>query len=194
MEPMPPPVTAGAAGAGEGVAQSGLVVPVAAATATVAPWRERLDPAAVHGVPAHVTVLFPFAPPASIGPVHLQRLSHIFSMARPFDFALTGVGWFGETVVYLTPEPAAPFVALTERVVAAFPEHPPYEGEFDAIVPHLTIGDRGSPVELRRAAAAVAPALPIHARATEVWLMVGAPVPGAWQVRTRFPLGGVPRG
>ncbi len=176
------------------VAQSGLVIPVAAATAAVAPWRERLDPVAIHGVPAHVTVLFPFVPPAEIGPHHVQRLSRIFASARPFDFSLTHIGWFGDVVVYLAPEPAAPFVTLTERVVGIFPEHPPYEGAFDEIVPHLTIGDQGSPDELRRAASAVAPALPIAARATEVWLMVGRPGPGAWQVRARFPLGGAPRG
>jgi 2'-5' RNA ligase len=187
-------VTAGAAAGRVDAAQSGLVVPVAAATATVAPWRERLDPAAVHGVPPHVTVLFPFVPPAALGPSHVQRLGRIFASARPFDFSLTRIGWFGDAVVYLAPEPAAPFVALTERVVAAFPEHPPYEGAYDDITPHLTIGDRGSPAELRRAATAVSPNLPIAARATEVWLMVGAPEPGAWRVHSRFPLGGAPPG
>ena len=146
----------------------------------------------MHGVPAHVTVLFPFVPPARIGPAIAQRLAQLFASSRPFDFTLTRIGWFGDAVVYLAPEPAAPFVALTERVVAAFPEHPPYEGAFAEITPHLTVGDRGAPAELRAAAAAVAPALPIVARATEVWLMVGAPEPGSWRMHTRFPLGGAP--
>ena len=193
MEPMPGAEPHDALAPGTTLAaQSGLVIPVAAATAAVAPWRERLDPAAVHGVPAHVTVLFPFVPPARIGPAIAQRLAQLFASSRPFDFTLTRIGWFGDAVVYLAPEPAAPFVALTERVVAAFPEHPPYEGAFAEITPHLTVGDRGAPAELRAAAAAVAPALPIAARATEVWLMVGAPEPGSWRMHTRFPLGGAP--
>ena len=43
-------------------------------------------------------------------------------------------------VVWLAPEPAEPFIALTELLAAAFPDHPPYEGAHDEIVPHLTLG------------------------------------------------------
>jgi 2'-5' RNA ligase len=179
-------------------AESGLVVPVPSATAAVAPRRERLDPAAVYGVPAHVTVLYPFVPPDELGPDDLHTLAEMFAAAAPFDFVLDRVGWFGESVLYLAPTPAEPFVALTRQVVARYPAHLPYDGAFDDITPHLTVGDRGTLAELRDAAAAVAPALPITARATDVWLMVGTPArvdtavrrDGSWRVRARFPLGG----
>jgi 2'-5' RNA ligase len=171
-------------------AESGLVVPVPAATPAVAPWRERLDPSAVHGVPAHVTVLYPFAPPGEISDDVVHALSALFAGAAPFAFVLDRVEWFGDDVVYLHPSPSAPFVALTEAVHARFPEYAPYGGAYDTITPHLTIGDRGSPAELRRAAAAVDPALPITALASDVWLMAGSSTRGAWRVRARFPLGG----
>ena len=170
--------------------ESALVIPVGVATPVVAPWRERLDAAAVHGVPAHVTVLYPFVPPPEITDDHIAGLAQLFSSFPPFDFVLERVGWFDTTVVYLAPEPDDPFIRLTELVVARFPDYPPYGGEFAELTPHLTVGDRGSPSELRAAADAVAPALPIAARATEVWLMVGSANPGAWRVRTRFQLGG----
>jgi len=171
-------------------AESGLVVPVPAATAAVAPWRERLDPSAVHGVPAHVTVLYPFVPPDEISDGVVSTLQGLFAGVAPFDFVLDRVAWFGDTVVYIAPAPAAPFVALTKLVQARFPAYPPYEGAFDDVTPHLTVGDRGGVDALRRAEAAVAPALPIAARASDVWLMTGSATAGAWRVRARFPLGG----
>jgi len=173
-----------------GPAESGLVVPVHEATPAVAQWRARLDPAAAHGVPAHVTVLYPFVTPESLDDAHVGRLTALFDDVAAFDFVLRRIGWFADTVVYLAPEPAAPFVALTERVMQEFPGHAPYAGAFDEITPHLTIGDRGSAAELQVAADAVAPALPIRARASEVWLMMGSATARTWRVHTRFALGG----
>lgn len=40
--------------------QTGLIVRIPEAEPYVRGWRERLDPSAQAGVPAHVTVLFPF--------------------------------------------------------------------------------------------------------------------------------------
>jgi hypothetical protein len=43
--------------------ESALLIPVPAAEPTVQRWRERLDPACRLGVPAHVTLLYPFVAP-----------------------------------------------------------------------------------------------------------------------------------
>lgn len=171
-------------------AESGLVVPVPTATAAVAPWRERLDPLAVHGVPAHVTVLFPFVPPDEISEDVVRSLQGLFAGVAPFDFVLDRVAWFGDTVLYLAPTPAAPFVALTTLVQTRFPAYAPYEGAYDDVTPHVTVGDRGGVDALRRAEVAVASALPIAARASDVWLMTGSATAGAWRVRARFPFDG----
>lgn len=66
-----------------------------------------------------------------------------------------------------------------------FPEHPPYGGEIDAIVPHLTVANQGS-VEMEGQLRA---GLPVTAVASEVLLMEHDEG-GTWSVRERFPLGG----
>jgi hypothetical protein len=46
--------------------RTGLIVEVPGAEHAVAHWRKQLNPQATLGVPAHVTVLFPFAAPDCI--------------------------------------------------------------------------------------------------------------------------------
>ena len=45
--------------------ESAVLVPIPAAERVVSTHRSRLDGAAALGVPAHVTVLFPFVPPTA---------------------------------------------------------------------------------------------------------------------------------
>ena len=54
--------------------QSALLVPVPAAEPAVAEHRARLDGSARDGVPAHLTVLYPFLPPALVDDVVLASL------------------------------------------------------------------------------------------------------------------------
>jgi hypothetical protein len=48
-------------------------------------------------------------------------------------------------VLWLAPRGPSPFSALTRRVYQPFPGFPPFGGQFDEIIPHLTIG-HGHPV------------------------------------------------
>ena len=50
-------------------AETAVVVPIPEAEGVVGPYRARLDHAAELGVPAHVTVIAPFAPPDLIDAV-----------------------------------------------------------------------------------------------------------------------------
>ncbi|HVA02346.1 MAG TPA: 2'-5' RNA ligase family protein [Acidimicrobiales bacterium] len=159
-----------------------------AAEGTVDPLRQKLDPSSGLGMPAHITVLYPFAPPVSITESFAQRLGDLFGRAKPFDFSLSEIGWFDKRVMYLTPTPGAPFVDLTARIAAEFPEYPPYGGRFDEIIPHLTIGEGARPGRMRRAGHRLESLLPISAVASEVWLMAPEPS-GRWGVRQRFTLG-----
>src|SRR5207248_3232637 len=120
--------------------QTALLVPVPEADVTVDHWRRQHDPTAVAGVPAHVTVLYPFAPPAALRPVALEDLRAIAAHTPSFAFELRSVGRF-PGVVHLAPEPAEPFVALTESLVDRWPQHQPYEGRYDEVVPHLTVAE-----------------------------------------------------
>lgn len=175
--------------------QSALLVPVPAAEPAVAEHRAALDGSARDGVPAHVTVLYPFLPPALLDETVLAALGRLFAGIRAFAFTLDRVAWFGDAVVFLGPADPAPFRVLTERVFAAFPSCPPYGGEHAEVVPHLTIGDRGGLAALAAAGAAVMPYLPIEATAAEVALMAGPPPgdhaapAGQWRRLASFPLG-----
>ncbi len=174
--------------------QSTLVVAVPAAEPVVGRVRRRFDPTSRAGMPAHVTVLYPFAEPAGLGPEVFGALSELFAAHPPFGFTLAGVGWFGEGIAFLGPKPAAPFEALTASVADRFPAFPPYRGAYERVVPHLTVGARGRPRALRRAAARVEATLPIEAVATEVLLMVRGPGRRPWRAVQAFPLGGAAPG
>lgn len=171
------------------MSRSGLIVEVPEAEPAVAQWRAQLDRTAALGVPAHVTVLFPFAEPTAIDESMLAELRALIATVAAFEFRLARSGWFGDRVVWLAPEPAGPFRRLTRLVSAAFPAYPPYEGQFADVVPHLTVGDLGAPEELRAAERGVLPHLPISAVARSTSLMVERP-DGRWERRATFALGG----
>ena len=169
--------------------ESAVLVAVPEAEPLVGHHRAELDWAARWGVPAHVTVLYPFVPPALIDDDVLARLCAAVRGTGRFTAHWREVRWFGEDVTWLAPEPESRFRALTEAVFAAFPEHPPYEGQFEDVVPHLTIGDQGTLAQRRSAAADVAARLPLTSDVTEVLLMVGTDQPGAWRTMASCPLG-----
>ena len=175
--------------------ETALLMPVPAAEPAVGQHRARLDVAARDGVPAHITVLYPFLPPARIDESLLASLRRLFAGLATFEFTLDKVGWFGEEVVWLGPRDPAPFGTLTDLVFTAFPSCPPYGGRHTEVIPHLTIGHVGGPQALRAAAESVRPCLPIEAAGTEVILMAGphpgipGTPPGQWRTIATFPLG-----
>ena len=168
--------------------RTGLIVEVPDAEHVVAHWREQLDPHAMLGVPAHVTVLFPFAAPDRIDEGILTALRQVLSAVEPFEFRLPRTGWFGESVLWLAPEPGAPFRHLTEVLTAAFPDYPPFGGQFAEIVPHLTVGDHGTEQQLSAAERDVQRHLPIHSNAQAVTLMAEQ-AGGRWHRKARLAFG-----
>ena len=140
--------------------------------------RSLCDHADSTGVPAHVTLLFPFGD-------RDDGLAELFAQFEPFDFALTELRRWPD-VLWVTPEPAEPFVELTNALAARYPEHPPYEGAHDRVIPHLTVAyhhdvAREVGVELQRR-------LPIAARASEV-VQLEEYESDRWRERRRFSLG-----
>lgn len=173
---------------------SALIVTVARAAPVVEGWLERTavtKPS--QGMPAHVTVLVPFVPAERIDDELLDDLRGLFAGFQPFGFTLPRLRRF-PTTLYLEPEPAGPFRELTRAVAARWPEHQPYEGEFDDVVPHLTAA-QGEQALLDAAEAEIAPKLPLVARASEVTLLVEAERFGEWwEPRATFPFGSDARG
>jgi 2'-5' RNA ligase len=173
----------------EAAPQSGLVVLVPEAEPAVAGHRLVLDANAPLGVPAHVTVLFPFVPPDQIDAGVLSRLGALFARSEPFDYRFARTAWFDDAVLWLAPDDPQPFRALTEAVHEAFPAHPPFGGLFEEVVPHLTIGYGADREALRAAEQAVVACLPIRGRASAVVLLSQGAASGRWTRTAAFPLG-----
>ncbi|HMK98185.1 MAG TPA: 2'-5' RNA ligase family protein [Acidimicrobiales bacterium] len=161
-----------ASGLGPDCSQSAVLVPVPEADALVGEWRALYDPKARTGVPAHITLLFPWIAPHQLKPEHLDELDKILAAQPAFEYSLDRVRWFGQRVLWLAPDPAEPFKRLTVAVATHF-DTQPWQGEFAEIVPHLTIGLAGQTPgnALEQAAAEIAMRLPLRCEAREVDVM-----------------------
>jgi hypothetical protein len=168
--------------------ETAIVVPVPQAETAVGEHRNVLDRAAAWGVPAHVTVLYPFLPPAQLNGQTLDRVGVAAGRLTATTATFAEVRWFDERVVYLAPEPAQWFRFATEVMVDAFPNCLPYDGAFDEVIPHLTIGDADDHQSMQAAAEAVRAHLPIHALVDRLWVMQGTTVDASWAVIEEIPL------
>jgi 2'-5' RNA ligase len=168
------------------VRQTALIVAVPEASALVDPWRMRYTSDAPAGVPAHITVLFPFVAAEQVAR-ELDTLRELLAATPSIRYSLVRVARF-PSLAYLAPEPAEPFLAMTRAVVERYPGCPPYGGEIelDELVPHLTVAE-GDAELLDEVARALAPSLPLVCAATEVLLIEESPT-GTWGTRQAFPL------
>ena len=170
------------------MSRSAVLVEVPEAEPVVGEWRRRHTYDAPLGVPAHVTLLFPFVPAERLTDDVEERLARLISAAGAFDAAFARTArWPG--LLYLEPQPSQPFSALTEAIAAAWPEHPPYEGEFEVVIPHLTVAESEDGQILDRIATDVEPHLPIELLVREAQLYVEDDA-GRWHERRRMPLAG----
>jgi 2'-5' RNA ligase len=120
------------------VGQSAVIVPVPAAEPIVGRWRARFDAAAALGVPAHLTVVYPFLPASSLTSSVLGQVRALVAAQPPMTITFAECGRF-PGVLYLAPSPAEPVRALIHAFIAHWPEAPPYRGEFGDPIPHLTV-------------------------------------------------------
>ena len=170
--------------------RSAIVVPVTLPGPLETVRQEHVENARL-GVPAHVTLLFPFVRAASIERGDLERVRASISRTAAFDVEFREVSSFdpmpaNDGVAWLAPEPAAPFIALTEALAAAFPEYPPYGGIHDTVIPHLTLAEVD--VDLPALGAATRPELPFRRRVDAAALILEDEA-GRWRIAERLPLG-----
>ena len=83
--------------------ESALVVLVPEAEPLVRPFRDRFDPSAALGVPAHITLLYPFIEPERIGEDTLGKATECFRGFAPIAFSLTEIRRFPAETLYLAP-------------------------------------------------------------------------------------------
>jgi hypothetical protein len=169
------------------VAETALVVTVPEAEPLVGEWRARYDWSARRGVPAHITLLYPFVPTDRVDDGVLQELEALFGDRPAFSITLPRVARFDE-VAWLAPEPSEPFAELTRLIAGRFPDYPPYGGIHAEVIPHLTVAEGGADLQ-DEVEAALTPHLPISAPVNDVaFLFEGAD--GLWREAHRFPLAG----
>jgi 2'-5' RNA ligase len=165
---------------------SAVVVPVPDAESIVAGWRRLFDGAAVRGMPAHLTALYPFLPPARLTDGVLAQLQEICAAFPVIDVEFKSTSRFPNHL-YLEPEPADELVALTQAITAAWPETPPYGGAFDEIVPHITVTQEGQATseQLGEIEADLLSRLPIRTRLTHACVYLHES--GRWRAQTNLP-------
>ena len=169
--------------------ETALICCVPEAERYIARYRERYDPSARRNVPAHVTILYPFMPPAQVTAAVLERLRGIANAVPCFSYRMAETQRF-PVALYLAPDPDESFSALTDGIFDAFPDYPPFEGKFETVVPHVTVahGDEALlceiEVELRIALPAGGG---VAARCTELVLIENSS--GRWETMQVFPLG-----
>jgi 2'-5' RNA ligase len=169
--------------------RSAIVAPVRLPPALEAIRLDHVDNARL-GVPAHVTLLFPFVPPPGIDADVLARAAAAVRRTPGFDVEFREVeAWAPdptpEGVLWLPPTPAEPFRAMTDDLVAAFQDYLPYEGIHDDVIPHLTLANvRLHAVEVEGARSH----LPFGQRLEAAALLVESPL-GRWRVARRLLLG-----
>jgi hypothetical protein len=168
--------------------ESALVVMVPEAEPLVRRFRERHDPSAAAGVPAHITLLYPFLAPGAIEARVREDLGACFRQFAPIRFSLRSIRRF-PAVLYLAPDPDEPFRQLTLAIWERF-QTPPYGGTWPDIVPHLSVAQLPDEAQLDRIATAFASvaqaAMPIAATAREITLIDNRL--GRWQVHSTFVL------
>lgn len=133
--------------------------------------------------------MFPFTQPPDLTEHIIDALERLIWRARAFDFSLTRVGQFEQGVVYLEPEPAAPFAHLTRKIGRQFGLLP-FGGAFgDNPVTHLTVAILDSASKRQELVTQLDTELPIRVRAEEAWLMVGANS-SSWKIVRRMLMNG----
>jgi 2'-5' RNA ligase len=143
---------------------------------------------AASGVPAHLTMLYPFVERAGLTAAVRQALAAVARFHRPFAYELRGAASWPDTI-YVAVEPKDPFVQLQRDLQSEFPAYPIYgsEGTF-RFVPHVTIAEGTLDDE---AAVRVDPAwgsLPCPARAKAIEVIATGP-DARWRLVWRMPLG-----
>jgi 2'-5' RNA ligase len=170
------------------VLESALLIRCPEVEPLVGEWRRRFDPSTVLGVPAHITLLYPFVPVEEMDAgVHAQ-LRGLFAEVAPCRFEFRASARY-PSVLYLKPEPDAGLGAIIEGVAGRFPDHPPYRGAFEEVAPHLTVAQSGDEALLAEIESELPRGLPVEVGVTEAVLMTEHE-DGLWRVADTFPFEG----
>ena len=143
---------------------------------------------AADGVPAHLTMLYPFVEPAGLDGRVRRRIESVARLHAPFEYRMVELRRWPDTV-YVAVDQEAPFVRLQADLAAAFPDYPIYGSSsvFD-YVPHISVVEGyGLAVAIEREPPS-AVGLPAGTRATGLEVIATGP-DGRWATVWRIRLG-----
>lgn len=110
---------------------------------------------------AHITALGPFVPVPTAA--DLRLVDAVAAATAPVRTRLADLAQFPNGIIHLVPAPADRLRDLTARLVASFPDRPPYLGEFGTDVqPHLTVDAASEDVDLASTALLLGDVVPVE--------------------------------
>jgi hypothetical protein len=165
--------------------ESAIIVPAPEVEPVVGPLRLQFDMGARLGIPAHITLLYPFRSAQAVAG-EIKTLRDVCASVEVFPFSFIEVRGFPETA-YLHPDKSEIFAQITGTLAGTWPDCKPYNGAFSEIIPHLTVADHVDRAILTTVEDSVRPHLPIHCVAREVWLLTSDDS-GMWSKKACFPL------
>ncbi len=148
--------------------------------------RMRSVPEAAAGLPAHVTVAYPFAEADSIDDALVALIAEVVARHAPWTMRLVERRRWPDAV-YASIEPDGPAIALQADLAAAFPSLPIYGGAIDVFVPHVTIAEGRAVDDPAVDADPAWDDLPVTRTVKDVELIV-RDVDGRWGSTRTFPL------
>jgi 2'-5' RNA ligase superfamily len=164
--------------------RSALIVPIEL-PAPLAAIRARYDATPSSGLPAHVTILFPFFPVGNLDPWVGAALTELAAAREPFQARFDQVQR-QDAMIWLLPAQQQPFLELTAAVVGRWPMYRPYAGAFDTLIAHLTLIESGSDASARATSAALEQgSFEVPVKELQLIGEVGS---GGWRVLDRFRL------
>ena len=138
------------------------------------------------GIPAHVTLLYPFVPSRDLRSPLRRTIAAIVNRHRHFDYHLHGPRSWPDTI-YAAVDPERPFVELHQELAATFPDYPIYGGTVDELVPHVSVAEGSALADPRTLQHRGWHTLPTRRVARAVELMAPGP-DGRWATVWRFRL------
>jgi len=143
------------------------------------------------GVPAHVTLLYPFVDAERLVVGHAHEAQRALSYVQPFECSFSSIGRFDDppVAIYLEPKPVEQFSAMIDAVTAAFPKFPPYGGTVEEVIPHLTVVETADRTLWAEVEGWIAPRLPVRTSVQRFSIYVQTDA--GWVERFKLPLGRV---
>ncbi|MGH3887194.1 MAG: 2'-5' RNA ligase family protein [Pseudonocardiaceae bacterium] len=137
------------------------------------------------GVPAHVSLLYPFVTAAELDEGVISALGELFAEQVPMPVEFVKC-YRRDGFVALRPEPIEGLTGLLGEARRRWPEVVPYEGLYGDVEPHVTVALRASEETAVTIEQEVTAELPISADLREAWLVA---FEGRWSLRGRFEFG-----